>query len=48
VKIFNSILIAVDMNILIMSDSWQEEAWDVATVKLEDLAVEEHKLHLNR
>jgi hypothetical protein len=38
----------IDIDILIMSDSWQEEPLDVATVKLEELATEERKLHLNR
>jgi hypothetical protein len=47
-KIYISILIVMHSDILIISDSWQEEPWDVATVKLEELATEEHKLRLNR
>jgi hypothetical protein len=41
-KIYISILIVIDIDVLIMSDSWQEEPWNVATVKLEELAAEEH------
>jgi hypothetical protein len=46
--VYISILVVIDIAILIMSDSWQEKLWDVATVKLEELATEEHELHLNR
>lgn len=43
-----SILIVINIDVLIKSDSWQEEPWNVATVKLEELATEGHKLHFNR